>query len=151
MILVGFGVIVYDDFRTERSWHPFLEESRHRLSRREAVNTSLKRAIATVNAGGSRKTAAALADSARALTDSLDETEGLFKGRRQEIDDYERLFLGFVKAAFILASVGVFLAAWGFISWYVKLQRPLDAIVRMRAEEIRRGKAEGESGGYEPE
>ena len=137
LVLAGLAIITYDMIRLGADLNPYVAEARMRLSRTEAVNAYYKRAI-SLRKDGSANRATALVDSARALRDSLDQTERLYKGRREEIDDQFALRRTFVKVAFAIVGVGIGLAIWGFISWYTKLQKPLDEIVERQAAELRK-------------
>jgi hypothetical protein len=76
--------------------------------------------------------AEAMADSAKVVFDSL-ETHSVAAAER--VAETEKEFFGFVAwAGFALAFAGSLLAAWGFRNWYIRLQKPLDDIIRHDAE-----------------
>jgi len=83
--------------------------------------------------------AEAMADSAKVVLDSL-ETHSVAAAER--VAEMEKQFFGFFAwAGFALAFAGTLLAAWGFRNWYIRLQKPLDDIVRHDAEGRRDGLA----------
>jgi len=83
--------------------------------------------------------AEAMADSAKVVLDSL-ETHSVAAAER--VAETEKEFFGFFAwAGFALAFAGTLLAAWGFRNWYIRLQKPLDDIVRHDAEGRRDGLA----------
>ena len=83
--------------------------------------------------------AEAMADSAKVVLDSL-ETHSVAAAER--VAETEKQFFGFFAwAGFALAFAGTLLAAWGFRNWYIRLQKPLDDIVRHDAEGRRDGLA----------
>jgi hypothetical protein len=76
--------------------------------------------------------AEAMADSATVVLDSL-ETHSVAAAERVAEAEKE-FFRFFAWAGFALAFAGTLLAAWGFRNWYIRLQKPLDDIVRHDAE-----------------
>jgi hypothetical protein len=88
--------------------------------------------IPDASASDASRHAEATADSAQVVLDSL-ETHSLAAAER--VAETEKEFFAFVAwAGFALAFAGTLLAAWGFRNWYIRLQKPLDDIVRHEAE-----------------
>jgi len=141
MLLVGFGLPSYTLMRWAATDRLVLTDVRVRSARIGIILKQFQRAEALQKVGANRQ-ANAIVDSARAAKDSFDLTEPEAKARKEARDDERRFLDVFAQIGIVMAVLGLALAAWGFIMWYLKLQRPLDEIVHREAEGLR-NKARG--------
>ena len=154
MMLVGFAVPPLIRYRAMQADLALLTQYKATQGRRTRANEQMSRAAgvefsairqALGTAGNLQapdtskgrvddliKTAAAIADSATAVADSLKQENIESLDRSVEAD--RNFFVFFVWVGWALAFAGILMAIWGFRNWYVKLQKPLDEIVRLDAE-----------------
>jgi hypothetical protein len=154
MMLVGFAVPPLIRYRAMQADLALLAQYKAENARRSRALDQMSRAIDVLESANGQaleaarnfrapdtskrevddptKTADAIADSAKAVTDSLEQEDIESLDRSVEAD--REFFAFFVWLGWGLAFAGTLMAIWGFRNWYVKLQKPLDDIVRLDAE-----------------
>ena len=155
MLLVGFAVPAFVRYRAMEVELALLAQYESRAARHSQALDQFSNAIDAMEhanfqelerrraakpdapAPDAFRHAEAMADSAKVVLDSL-ETHGLAAAERVARAE-EQFFAFFAWAGFALAFAGTLLAAWGFRNWYVRLQKPLDDIIRHDAEGRRDG------------
>lgn len=148
MLLVGFAVPPVTRYRAMQADLALIAWYRAEIAQRARGIDQLSRSIGIVEAAnqqafaGSREQAAdainkadAVADSAREVADSAEQRD--VETRRQAVEGDREFFARFVLVGYGLAFVGILLATWGFWNWYIKLQKPMDEIIRRDAESRR--------------
>ena len=69
----------------------------------------------------------------------------LLRTRTTQIREEIGLLQSLTNVCVVFGTFGLGWSIWGFWRWYTKLQKPLDEIVRRRAEDLRRAATEAES------
>ncbi|HJQ53479.1 MAG TPA: hypothetical protein VJ825_06515 [Gemmatimonadaceae bacterium] len=136
MLVVGVAlpfVVIYRQDNESRSINAEMDVRSARLS---TVVQQLKRSNDFLRGGGSRRSYEAMRDSANRVIDSLTVTEPLIKTRRAAWKEQYDFFDIPVIIGMCMAAAGLLLAVWGFASWYIKLQKPLDALIAKQSASV---------------
>jgi hypothetical protein len=158
MMLVGFAVPPVIRYRAMQADLALLAEYRASNTRRDRAFEQLSRSIELMETANLReldrlragsktddttkaqlaevfRTANAISDSAQAVADSAQQIDIETLDAAVQAD--REFFAFFVWVGWVLALAGIVLATWGFRNWYIKLQKPLDELVRLDAESRR--------------
>jgi hypothetical protein len=157
MMLVGFAVPPVIRYRAMQADLALLTEYKasntHRVRGVEQLSRSIElmeianlRELDRLRAGPRADTtkaqlaeafrkANAISDSAQAVADSAQQIDIETLDAAVQAD--REFFAFFVWVGWGLALAGIVLATWGFRNWYIKLQKPLDELVRLDAESRR--------------